>query len=373
GAQNARTFSASAFAAATGNLLWPSTPVAAGPHAQLLAAADRHGQSGLSEEQILDSAYGLMALDCIWLQGRYFTATDPAGVIALARSFIASHRSSRHPAGVNVPAEPILVAPVRGSDCYQVLDGHHRAALAHAAGSQTVRVRAKWLPVTTPLQDLLTQMSWLDGDRQLYQPLSAPELHKSWPTVRRCTDRLEKMSGLLAARDLLPPMTSSYLDVASCYGWFVAQMGELGYRAEGMERDPLGATLGQAAYCVEPEWILIGDCVELLGSAGRQWDVVSCFSLLHHFALGRASVGPEELLRLLDSVTGRVLFLDTGQEHEAWFAESLLGWDADYIAKVLRENTTFDEIIDLGPDLDAVPPHQDNYGRNLFACLRTQR
>jgi hypothetical protein len=92
---------------------------------------------------------------------------------------------------------------------------------------------------------------------------------------------------------------------------------------------------------------------------------------LHHFVLGRGSVGHEELLRLLDRVTGRVLFLDTGQEHEEWFRESLAGWDADSIRRTLLENTSFDEVVDLGPDLDAVPPHERNYGRRLFACVRS--
>jgi hypothetical protein len=66
-----------------------------------------------------------------------------------------------------------------------------------------------------------------------------------------------------------------------------------------------------------------------------------------------------------------VLFIDTGQENEEWFRTSLAGWNPEKIAEFLRENTTFDEIVDLGPDDDAHPPYADNYGRHLFACLRT--
>jgi hypothetical protein len=214
-------------------------------------------------------------------------------------------------------------------------------------------------------------MSWLDGDRKLYQPLDAPELQQSWPIVRRCTDRLDKMVAFLGERELLPPATTSYLDIASFYGWFVGQMADRGYQAEGIERDPLGRVVGQAAYGVDPGSIRVGDCETLLEEAGRTWDVVSCFSLLHHFVLGRGAISHEELLRRIDAVTGRVLFLDTGQEHEEWFSESLAGWDAEKVRRTLAENTTFDEIIDLGPDADAVPPHERNYGRHLFACIRT--
>jgi hypothetical protein len=372
GAQNARHYSAAGFAEQLGDLMWPSTPVADGPHVGLLRLADERGDD-LTDAEILDSPYGVMAAACIRAQGRYFGATDLAGVVSVARSFIARHRGrpSAVGEGHSRPGDPILVAPIKGSDHHQVLDGHHRVALAIARGDRTVRVTAKWLPVTTPLQDLLIRMSWLDGDRQLYQPLPGPELRTAWPTVRRCTDRLEKMTAFLGEWKLLPPVTASYLDVASCYGWFVKEMGKVGYDANGMERDPLAVPLGRAAYGLADGDVQIGDCVELLRTAGRTWDVVSCFSLLHHFALGRGAVSEKELIRLLDAVTGRVLFFDTGQDHEAWFAESLRGWDTAAVAAFLREHTTFDEIIDLGPDADAVPPHEKNYGRHLFACVRT--
>ncbi len=355
GAQNARHHSAADFAAQTGDMLWPSTPVADGPHVALLRRAV---EGPMTDDEILASPYGEMAMACVRGHGRYFDAFDKAGVVAGARAFIGG---ATRPAGT----APILVAPVKGSDYFQVLDGHHRVARAIVAGEPTVRVTAKWFAVTTPLQDHLTTMSWLDGDRQLYQPLSAPELRQSWPTVRRCTDRRDKMLEFLGDSD------ESYLDVASCYGWFVAELAKHGYETNGMERDPLAVPLGKAAYGLPDGAIQVGDCVELLRSAGRTWDVVSCFSLLHHFVLGRGSVNEVELVKLLDSVTGRVLFLDTGQDHEEWFAESLKGWDTEHVAAFLREHTTFDEIIDLGPDVDAVPPHDRNYGRHLFACVRT--
>ena len=405
GAQNAHEFTAAQFAGQLDDLMWPSTRVAEGPHVALLRLADERGDE-LTDAEILDSPYGRMAMRCVTAQGHYFAATDADGVVAGARAFLSQYRNGSnghrvngnrpiglvngtsingpvnghhngqltgHPIlnGRSRPGDPILVAPIKGSDHYQVLDGHHRVALAAVRGERTVRVTAKWTPVTTPLQDLLTRMSWLDGDRQLYQPLPGPELVASWPTVRRCTDRLAKMAGLLGERSLLPPATSSYLDVASCYGWFVSEMGKLGYAAAGMERDPLAKPLGQAAYGLDDNAVQIGDCVDLLRGADRRWDVVSCFSLLHHFVLGRGSVEAGELLRLLDKVTGRVMFLDTGQEHEEWFSESLRGWDTARVARMLRQHTTFDEVIDLGQDSDAVPPHERNYGRHLFACIRT--
>lgn len=370
GAQSAMT--ADEYAEKTGNLLWPSTRVIDGPHATLLRAA-RDADGELSDADILASEYGAMIRDGIDRKGYYLWATDDASAVALARSYLDSlngHQWSRRVPAQTAPGEPILVAPIQGSRYYQVLDGHHRVALAGVQGAAAIDVTTKWARVSTPLQRHLRKMSWLEGDRTLYQPLDAPELVPQWRTVRKCTDRMQKMTDFLTTRQLVPPTTSSSLDVASFYGWFVARFRDLGYAAEGIERDPLALPVGEAAYGLEPGVIHVGDCEDFLTGTDRQWDVVSCFSLLHHFVLGRGQITAEELVRLLDSVTGKVLFLDTGQDHEAWFSTSLAGWDTDHVKAFLTEHTTFDEVLDLGPDSDAVAPYADNYGRHLFACVR---
>jgi len=364
--------SASEYATETGDLLWPSTRVIDGPHTALLRAAVA---KSLTDEEILATQYADMARSCIRISGQFFSATDAAGIVAEARGFIARHENGGAALVLNRPHQsgartPVRVARVEASDYFQVVDGHHRIALAAVKGQPAVRVQCKWLPVSTPLQDILNRMSWIGGERELYQPVSAPELTKSWTTVRSCTDRLTKM--LECSTDLgLEPSTSTYLDVASCYGWFVREMGGAGFDARGVERDPLAPILGRAVYGLESARVTTGDAVDFLGS-GRRFDVVSCFSLLHHFALGRGRVDAEEFVRLLDGATGRVLFLDTGQQHEEWFEKSLSEWDTEYVKKFLLANSTFDEILDLGPDTDAVPPYAKNYGRHFFACVRKQ-
>jgi hypothetical protein len=362
---------AAEYAAATGDLLWPSTLVVDGPHLALLRQADGAGTE-LSDDDILASPYAAMARRCLEHHGRFFWAGDDGGIVEVARDFVDRARgraSTGAPRAHQSPAgSPIRLAPIRWSGQYQVIDGHHRIAIAAHRGDATVTAKVKWLAVTTPFQDLLNEMSWIGGERELYQPIEAPELRPGWTTVRRCTDRLTKMQALLAERGV--GEGASYLDVACCYGWFPSRLLAAGFDAHGIERDPLSRPLAQAVYGLDPGRIEIGDAVEALRGAGRTYDVVSCFSLLHHFALGRASVGADDLLRLLDDVTGRVLFLDTGQDDEAWFAESLRGWDPASIRERLLRVTSFDEVVDLGPDADRVPPYADNYGRHLFACIR---
>ena len=63
------------------------------------------------------------------------------------------------------------------------------------------------------------------------------------------------------------------------------------------------------------------------------------------------------------------MFFDMGQSHE-YPGGKLEGWDPDRIHRWLEANTTFARIVRLGPDEDAVPPNQHNFGRMLFACLR---
>jgi hypothetical protein len=215
GLQNAMP--AAEFAARHDDLLWASTPVAEGPHAQLLRMSERDG--GISDEEILASSYATLARRCISSRGFFFTATDDAGIVAVARDYIDRHRGG--PAGdlgphQSSPDAPVRVAPIRWSDSYQVLDGHHRLASAVLHAERTVPARVKWVPVTTPLQETLNQMSWLEGEHLLYQPISSPELAGSWVQVRSCRDRLDAMLGLLSERGLLPPHTGTYLDVASC-------------------------------------------------------------------------------------------------------------------------------------------------------------
>ena len=126
GGQNGHT--AEEYAAWSGDLTWGSTRVLDGPHAELLR---RSASGDLSDAEILDSGYGAMARACIRGSGHYFGAADDAGVVRVARDFLGHDNegatAGRKPAQ-SAPDTPVLLAPVRGSGCFQVIDGHHRVA-----------------------------------------------------------------------------------------------------------------------------------------------------------------------------------------------------------------------------------------------------
>lgn len=359
------------FARRSGHLRWSSTRVADGPHADLLRRALRDGLDTAVGRDFGETPYGRLVRDCLALEGNFFGVTSLEGGAQHARkyaqSFLSGEWRDDQYAGRSLDRSMVRVRPIEHSDCHQLLDGHHRLARAAVSGEAHVLVSSRGAPTPTALQEYLARMKWLGGSRELYQPLDAPELSTEWTPVRRCRDRLDKVLSFLTYQGV--PPSSSYLDVAACYGWFVASMLDAGYEAEGVEVDPMAPELGHAAYGLDQRRIHSEDAVVFLRRATKRRDVVSCFSLLHHFVLGRGSCGAEEFVRLLAGATGRVLFLDTGQGDESWFRDSLAGWTPEFIRVYLREHGGFSEVIDLGPDEDRVVPYHRNYGRHLFACI----
>lgn len=367
------------YARLTDDPLRPSTVIERWPHVRLLEQFDEIGEAVLAPERFFATDYARNALQCLEITGNYFQARKPGEIVAVARAFLDFHRGASPSGGVasrrgrdghSDRRAPIIVRPILHSDCYQVVDGHHRAAIAWVGKRKSVAVAVRRPAALTPLQSLLLDVAWANGARELYQPVAARELQRGWALVRRCDDRLEKMTALLREMGLPPESGASYLDVACNCGWFVGRMQALGYDAWGVERNPAACRLAALVNGVEPRRIARADVVSFLAGARRKFDVVACLSLLHHFVLGRGAVDAPAFARLLDSVTGRVLFLDTGQNHEKWFRDLLPEWDVAHIERWLLKHTTFKRVVGLGADADGVPPYAGNYGRMLFACLR---
>ena len=91
---------------------------------------------------------------------------------------------------------------------------------------------------------------------------------------------------------------------------------------------------------------------------------------MHHFVLNKSSTSAESLIKLIDKITEEVFFLDTGEEHETAFGDTLRGWSPEFIQKWIIKNTTFKKVIPLGVDRDKKPPFEGYYNRTLFACVK---
>jgi Methyltransferase domain len=361
------------FALRSGITLDPSTRLGDSFYTELLDDHDRAGDAARSDEHLRGSGYYRRISVAAALSGHYRGERDPAGLTQVAREYLDRYQGRPVPyrPGRSVPGTHPQVRPIEGSDCYQVLDGHHRLAMAIHHGVREAEVLVTSGTAITYAQQLLLDMSWLDGSPRLYQPVGFPEV-QTWPLLRRCTDRMAMMAAHLGAVGLRSadgaPLRA--LDVGACYGWFVDAFAELGFDAHGIELDPLARELAPLAYGLDPERIAVGDCLALLADDAQTADVVTCFSLLHHFVMGRGTSSPEALMRALDVRTREVLFLDTGQAHESWFRFTLPEWTPEYIARWIREHSSFTRVEALGVDGDGVGRFRDRFGRTLFACRR---
>jgi SAM-dependent methyltransferase len=359
------------YARLTGDLLRPSTPVGLSPHADFLRDYREFGDEVLRPERFALTRYWRNAQKCIDLFGQYFSATTIDGVLERATAFahaLKNGDAAFRSAGGTAFGMPVKVSRIKYSDCFEVVDGNHRLALASARGAERYPCAILPVdPVLTPVQQMIMDSSWTNEQCLLYQPLGLPEV-QSWPTVRRCTDRMALIQAFLERHG---PSTGSYLDIGCSYGWFVNQMIKRGYDAVGIDRDVSAMTVGRLVYGLDSSVFMTDDLANFLHRSNCQYDIVSCFSVLHHYALGKGQMPAEAFIRKLDSMTGSVLFLDTGESHERWFKDSLKDWNTEFIVRWLRQNTSFSSVQILGTDQDGQGRYRGQYGRHLFACHRS--
>ncbi len=362
----------------TGRLLRPSTPLRNIPHVDLLHRYQVEKENLFKPEVFLKTSYYLNAVETLDLTGDYFGCRKPGDIVRQARRFVASSTGGNNlplasSRGISNRYMPILVRRIAYSDgYYEIVDGHHRLATRHVKDAKKCRVHIlRERAVLTPLQQRLLDVFWTKGLRLLYQPVRSPEIGKKWRQVRRCTDRQEMMVNFLRKKSLLPPQANTYLDLGSSYGWFVSEMSKLGFDAWGVDRDIAAVSLGPELYGIDPDKVIVENLATYLEQNSRVFEITSCFSVLHHFVLGNAPLSAETLMKHIDRATGKVLFIDSGQNHELWFKHSLPEWDPHHIEQWIKRHSSFTKIYRLGKDQDFTLPGQSrNYGRTLFACIR---
>lgn len=355
-------------------------PLRDSPHVRFLEQYRALGDTLFERRMLGDTPYFKNAVQAVRFCGSYFGHRTPEGIADQARSFARLYERTargdatevefayrrRHSAPASLPVVRETLTP----NTFQVSDGHHRLAVAWALGRREVAVTAAPPRMPTPLQSLVLACAQTRGRRELYQPVESVEFDGGWNVVRRCDDRLAIMLEFLAAAGR-PLGTLSVLDVACSYGWFVDAFARRGADALGVDADLSALKIGRIAYGLRPEQTVHSDLQTFLSSSGRTWDVVLLLSVLHHFVLNPKRGRAEDLLRMADRVTGTCLFVDTGQAHERWWRGALARWDDDFVIDFIRRHTSFSRVIRLGADLDYDGPYRENYGRTLFACMRS--
>jgi hypothetical protein len=361
--------SAAHFARLTGDIMRPSTSITRSPHVRLLQEYEERGARILEPDELRRTAYLENALLCVEIFGRYFDARDEAGVRDFAAEFIARYEGRPAPGsprlGQSTPGSPVRVRRIVDSDCFEMIDGHHRTAIAQMRGEEHLTAQVEGPPVQTPLQSLVLDANFPAGRRELMQPIDAPDVGW-WPVSAPCREQLESMTGFLRGEGLIPARHSSYLDIGARYGWFVMQFAERGFAARGVERNPAARAVGLAAYGLRPESITRSDPVRYLNSNRMVHDVVSCLGVLDGYLAGEGSVSAEDFVRLLDSRTGKVLFLGGGLRDGAAPGAGVPG--AGALEEWVRHHTTFSRITRL--DADTAPPAAVGRWGTLLVCAR---
>jgi 2-polyprenyl-3-methyl-5-hydroxy-6-metoxy-1,4-benzoquinol methylase len=206
--------------------------------------------------------------------------------------------------------------------------------------------------------------------RMLYQPLPIEKINERSIVIRKCKDRSDSMIKFSKERfkDRLKSMT--LLDVGSSYGYFMDKFNGLCFSVEGIDNDSSTIRMAKIFYPEIADGIHDSEANIFFASNEKEYDIVLCLSVVHHFIYGGVDIDPLEFLKNLDKITKEVLFFEMAQEHEQWFDQPLAGWNEEYIINWIIDNTTFDYCEPLSKDEDSTGMFEGNYGRTLFACYR---
>jgi hypothetical protein len=363
------TYDAGQWAEMTGDMKRASTLLEDSVHVKFLEQYRAIGEKIFVRTNFEQTPYFENAVQCVQFWGHYFGQKTPEGILAQARAFATMYERLKNgdPSEVRFPSEedhapPRSLPHVRETltpDVFQVVDGHHRLAIAWVLGERKRKVIVVPPPMATPLQSLVLKASQTDGKRKLDQPITSPEFDGSWRLVRPCEDRFSMMLSFLAKRDH-DFSRLSVVDLCCSYGWFVSQFLKRGCHAIGVDMNQISLKIGRIAYGLDAAQLVESDLISFLDTCGQTYDVVLLLSFLQHFALNRQNKSPEEILQGVDAITGSYLFLDAGQSHEQSRC-SLAEWNEEFIVKFIKQHTSFTQVIPLGTDS----------ARTLFVCVRS--
>ncbi len=350
-----------------------STPISQSPYVQFLQEVSQNEDILNNDEKIATSSYYKMGMSCIQTAGTYMGATNSSELITWMKSYYQSYKSfinhtEQEPfpfkQGHSGKNDLICVAKIKNTDFYEVLDGHHRIAFHYITASKEIEALVAYTKYSG-LQHFLLKINQIH-DVELYQPINKIEV-LNWPVVRKCTDRFDKMLSILKQEHI---DSGSMIDLACSYGFFPKSFKKNGFTVKGLDRDPDAIVVAKEITGLEADEVICERIEDYFKKTNDKFDVVLFLSILHHYAIGKEPGNVIAMLQQLDKITNKVLFLDTGQGHEAWFKKSLKDWDEKYIEDLILKNTSFKKVVNLGTDNDNVGKYVDNYKRALFACIK---
>lgn len=350
-----------------------SIPMTNSPYVLFLKEVEINNKLLTSDKYLENTDYFKMAIKCISIVGHFMGAKDNESLKEWMRKYYSMFENAKK--GINnsiilstseghsKPNSPVLLYKLKHSDCYEIVDGHHRIAIQYALGNEYIEGKIVGNKYSI-LQKKLLKINQVH-DIELYQPVERLEV-RNWPKVRNCQDRYNMMINFIKNKI----KKGSVLDLACSYGWFLSKFKEKGFKVLGIDRDEKAIEIARLIYGLNDSELETIKIEDFFKKNTQQFDIVLFLSILHHYAIGKEKGEVIEILKNLDKITGKILFLDTGQNHEQWFKENLKEWDENYIVNLIKQNTSFKEVIPLGKDNDNTGKYKNNYARTLFACVK---
>ncbi len=141
-----------AFAEAVKSVQFVGLAMRRSPHVEILQLwEERNGR--LSNEDVRSSHYWEFAQQIREVTGRFFGARTDDEVLSVTRNFAEWGRGDSPRTtleGGSSRADKVLVAAVTGASTFQVVDGHHRVAVAIVRGEAKITVQRTWLSMPLP-------------------------------------------------------------------------------------------------------------------------------------------------------------------------------------------------------------------------------
>ena len=326
------------------------------------------------DEDFKNTDYFIMGKTCLIYKGHFMGKTTESGIIDWMKEYKKMffsmktgkqyHSNEMQRLGHSKPGSWIWVKKIKQSNYYEIVDGHHRCAIHYVKGDSHINVKIADESYSYLQETILKSQQIYDFE--YYQPLNKPEI-ESWKLIRNCDDRLTMMFKFLNESGI---DGKSYIDLPCSYGYFLSSFKDKGFKVKGVDIDKSSVKIGKIINGLAADEIIQCDIMDFLKKSDNQFHIVSCLSILHHFVMGYIDHSHITLVHLLDKITKKVLFLDTGQAHEKQYAGKLEDWTDEYIIDLIKDNTGFKDVIRLGSDSDNMGNQKQNNSRTLFACIK---
>jgi SAM-dependent methyltransferase len=319
--------------------------------------------------------YYRMAETAVEFSGSFFGGKTPEALKKQMRSFYkfystfsAGHQGSvahddfRH----STPDDPVMMHKIFSSDCYELNDGHHRAAISYVMGKRKMNALIAG-EAKTYLQKLLLRDQAGTGI-VLHQPIEKPEV-AGWAVRRGCEERMRLMKVFLTRTGQLDKI-KTVLDLECGYGWFLHAFHKMGCEVTGISKNVTATAVSKIAFGLTAKQVHEGNSSVFLDSHNHRYDLVLFLNALDHFVSGDVSEEGIKMLQQIDGLTGKVLILGCGQDCDSSLSNNLPRSDYKHIKLLIREKTSFDHIITLGNGTDNQGKCREKNTEILFACIR---